>query len=63
MTEAAPTAPGSTETFGNAEFRLFDPNEDQLSDAVAAVDRKRFFPEVEQDDLDLPAVVGVDRAG
>src|SRR5206468_149527 len=46
------------------EYRMFDPLDDQLGDPVAAAEPDRLARVVvDQADLDLAAVAGVDRAG
>jgi hypothetical protein len=63
MTETAGTPARSVEIIDYLKLRLNHFGEDHLSDPHAARHGKRLFRVIDQDDLDLAAVVGVDRPG
>ena len=63
MTEATRTTFGFRERLHLHGFDLFAFGDDQLRDAVAAIDDKGFVGEVNEDDAHLSTVVGVDGAG
>ena len=47
----------------NRQAALNDRRDDHLCDPVAAADRKRLVTEIDQNDTDLTAIIGIDGAG
>ena len=57
------TPPAKLPCLGRGPFDALVTRHDHLRDAVAIVDRERRVGEVGEDDTDLSAIIGVDRAG
>ena len=63
MAETAGTPARSIKVIDNLELRLNYFGKDHLGDPHAACHGKNFFCVIDQNDLDLAAVIGIDRAG
>ena len=62
-TQTAAAAAGLGQQIDGIELRLHHRRDHHLRDALAAANRKRFRAVIDQDDLDLAAIVGIDGAG